>query len=106
MHIFPYSKRAGTVAASMDNQVPDEVKKKRLYALQEVEKLSKGKIFESYILKDCVEVLFETLENGYACGHTRDFIEIKVKSDVDLGGKLLMVKPLSFDDSYVYGELI
>ena len=54
---------------------------------------------------DAVEVLFETLENGYACGHTRDFIEVKVKSDTNLGGQFIMVKPVSFDESYVYAEI-
>lgn len=105
MHIFPYSKRAGTVAATMANQVPEQIKKDRLYALQEVERICKRQIFQSYMQNDAVEVLFETLENGYACGHTRDFIEIKVKSDVDLGGQFIMVKPVSFDESYVYGEI-
>ena len=105
MHIFPYSKRAGTVASTMPNQVPEQIKKERLYALQEVERTCKKQIFERFMQNDAVEVLFETLENGYACGHTRDFIEVKVKSDTNLGGQFIMVKPVSFDESYVYAEI-
>ncbi len=106
MHIFPYSKREGTVASTMPNQVPENKKKERLYALQEVETISKRRIFEGILSSDSeVEVLFETLENGYACGHTRDFIEVKVKSDIDLGGKILNVKPASFDENYIYGTI-
>lgn len=105
MHIFPYSKRAGTIASTMPNQVPEQIKKERLYALQEVERTCKKQIFERFMQNDAVEVLFETLENGYACGHTRDFIEVKVKSDTNLGGQFIMVKPVSFDESYVYGEI-
>ena len=105
MHIFPYSKREGTVAYSMPNQVPEQVKKERLYALQEVERICKSEIFEEIVsAKNDVEVLFETLENGFACGHTRDFVEVKVKSDIDLGGKILKVTPISFDDNYIYGK--
>ena len=105
MHIFPYSKRAGTIASTMPNQVPEQIKKERLYALQEVERACKKQIFERFMQNDAVEVLFETLENGYACGHTRDFIEVKVKSDTNLGGQFIMVKPVSFDESYVYAEI-
>lgn len=105
MHIFPYSKRAGTIASTMPNQVPEQIKKERLYALQEVERTCKKQIFERFMQNDAVEVLFETLENGYACGHTRDFIEVKVKSDTNLGGQFIMVKPVSFDESYVYAEI-
>lgn len=105
MHIFPYSKRVGTIASTMPNQVPEQIKKERLYALQEVERTCKKQIFERFMQNDAVEVLFETLENGYACGHTRDFIEVKVKSDTNLGGQFIMVKPVSFDESYVYAEI-
>ena len=33
LHVFPYSKRTGTPAARMENQVPDEVKNERVHKL-------------------------------------------------------------------------
>ena len=38
LHLFPYSKREGTVAAKMSNQVSEETKKARLHKLEEMQK--------------------------------------------------------------------
>ena len=107
LHIFPYSKRQGTVAATMKEQVPEDVKKSRLHKLEAMQKEIKRELLEEYIKKfDSTEVLFETHDGEYAIGHTPNFIELKVKSSLSLSGKLLKVGSLSTDGEYLYGKLI
>ena len=62
MHIFPYSKRDGTVAAKIYKDLPKEVKMKRVAVLEEVKKELKEKfINENSVLK----VLIEEEKDGY-----------------------------------------
>lgn len=58
MHIFKYSKRAGTVAANMENQVPDGIKEERSNALLEMAERHKSSYEASY-KGERVAVLFE-----------------------------------------------
>ena len=105
LHIFPYSKREGTPAATMSNQVPDEIKKARLHRLEEMQRGIKAELLSEFLSKnETVSVLFETFDGEYAVGHTPNFIEVKAKSDASLGGKLVNVRLTHTDGEYLYGE--
>ncbi len=84
MHIFKYSKRNGTRAAVMENQVPEPIKTKRSNVLLEMEAKDSALFREYYIGKE-VEVLFEEEKeiNGtsYWVGHTREYVKVAKSSD-------------------------
>lgn len=87
MHIFKYSKRQGTRAAVMENQVPEEIKTKRsaeLIALSE--RMSNE--FRSYYLGREEEVLFEEPAeiNGKAMyvGYTKEYVKVATESEESL----------------------
>ena len=85
VHIFPYSKRKGTIAATMKDQIPEDVKKERLHILSAVAEESRRAILsETVAHRPTLPVLFETYENGFAFGHTADFLEVSVPSDIPL----------------------
>ncbi len=105
VHIFPYSKRKGTPAAVMSQQVPDEVKRRRLHELEAVAASTRRELLEEAITTSPVtEVLFETYENGTAYGHTADFLEVAVPSDRPLHGELGSVRLQSTDGTLCLGE--
>ena len=107
LHIFPYSKRAGTPAATMKNQVPENIKKERLHILEAQQKIIKKELLESFVLSnESTEVLFESYDGEYILGHTPNFIEVKVKSNAPRGNEILNVKPTHTDGEYVYAEII
>lgn len=107
LHIFPYSKRQGTVAATMSDQVPEEIKKERLHKLENLEKEVKSDILQGYIArKQPIEVLFETFDGEYNIGHSREFIEVKVKSSCNLGNKIIEILPTHQENGLLYGEII
>lgn len=94
-HIFKYSKREGTKAAVMPNQVPEQIKTERsnqLLALNE-EKQNK---FESYYLGQSVEVLMEeeVERDGkrFQVGHTKEYMKVAVESKEKLQNKCISVK--------------
>ena len=81
MHVFKYSKRAGTTAAQMPEQVPEQVKTVRSNELLSMEKRQSRKFRERYIGKAAEVLLEETKEIGgrlYRIGHTKDYVKIAV----------------------------
>lgn len=102
MHVFPYSKRAGTPAAKMDGQLDMAVKKERVARLCAVGKEIRHELLSQFIsLGDTATVLFEDYKNGYAYGHTSNFIEVRVPCPHSLHSEIKEVRPISSN-----GELI
>ena len=104
IHVFPYSKRKGTVAAEMKGQIPEAIKHERVRILTDISREIRSKILDEKISKgDTVEVLFETSRDGYAFGHTGDFIEVKVKTQRKLHGLFRTVKLISHNGELCEG---
>lgn len=82
MHIFKYSKRAGTVAATMPGQITEQIKQKRSSVLQELEQRHSIEFRQRYI-GHTAEVLLEEIRviDGvtYGLGHTDDYVKVAVK---------------------------
>lgn len=107
VHIFPYSKRKGTPAAEMPNQISADVKRKRLHELEEIAAQGRKELLSEAIAKAPItEVLFETYENGVAFGHTADFLEVAVSSDRPWHGEIHSVRLKTTDGTLCFGEKI
>ena len=107
LHIFPYSKREGTLAAKMSGQVPEEIKKARLHRLEEMQKKIKAELLYEFVSKhEFTEVLFETFDGENAIGHTPNFTELKARSEKSLSGEIKRVKLISTDGALLYGNII
>ena len=79
MHIFKYSKRAGTRAAVMPNQVPDQIKTIRSGELLALEKEQSKEFRGRYIGSETEILLEETKEiagKQYFVGHTKDYVKV------------------------------
>ncbi|MGN0299475.1 MAG: tRNA (N(6)-L-threonylcarbamoyladenosine(37)-C(2))-methylthiotransferase MtaB [Lachnospiraceae bacterium] len=79
MHVFKYSKRQGTAAAKMSNQVDESVKTKRSAILLEMERRMSMEYRRSWIGKPLVVLTEEWLEkegNIYTIGHTREYVKV------------------------------
>lgn len=106
-HIFPYSKRAGTPAATMAGQISKQEKSRRLHILSETEAQTRLDILEEEItLRPVKEILFESWRDGYAVGHSADFLEVKVPSPRPLHAVTARVRVTSTDGNILFGELV
>ena len=87
MHIFKFSKRQGTRAAEMKEQVPENVKTTRSNQLLELEK-EQSKKFRSRYIGEETEVLFEETKeiNGelFWVGHTADYVKVAINTDENM----------------------
>ena len=99
IHVFKYSRRKGTIADRMDNQVPDSIKSVRSDELIELDEELSRKYRESFVgenEKVLVEEYVEKDGRKYAVGHTRRYVKvfipmreqgdegIKINSEVDV----------------------
>ena len=105
IHVFPYSKRRGTPAATMQGQIPEPIKHARAARLSELEAEIRREILDALVGRQ-FPVLFETFENGTMTGHTPEFIEITVESDVPLHAEIHTVTVERGDGKKCYGSIV
>ncbi len=90
MHVFPYSKRKGTPAATMPDQVPEPVKKERVHRMQQLAD-KKAAEFHAGFLGRTMNVLFETEHKGITDGLTGNYIRVYTDAPV-VSGEIYAVK--------------
>ena len=105
MHVFAYSKRDGTPAATMPGQIPEAVKKERSAILMEVGAQLHQKRLENALRQPQRRVLFETFENGLAIGHTEQFLEIAVPANAPMHSQMADVQLLGIDGTRLRAEI-
>ncbi|MGX4600837.1 tRNA (N(6)-L-threonylcarbamoyladenosine(37)-C(2))-methylthiotransferase MtaB [Faecalimicrobium sp. JNUCC 81] len=106
MHIFKYSPRKGTPAATMDNQIDPQMKQFRSDKLLNLNKENFNK-FASKFIGEELEILFEqsVVDNMYE-GLTTNYIRVVVPSEKDIQGEILKVKITNVKDQYVEGIVV
>ncbi|WP_419873891.1 tRNA (N(6)-L-threonylcarbamoyladenosine(37)-C(2))-methylthiotransferase MtaB [Candidatus Pristimantibacillus sp. PTI5] len=96
MHVFPYSKRTGTPAARMDEQVDDEVKNERVHKLidlSEKMQLAYAKQYVGQVLDVIPERDYKGAPGtGLVMGYTDNYIQVVFDGTEELIGKLCRVK--------------
>ena len=92
MHVFAYSRREGTPAATMAGQIEKSVKKERSARLIALGTELNAKRLSLAMKTPLRPVLFETFADGFAVGHTREFFEVAVPSDRPLNGEVHTVR--------------
>ena len=104
MHIFPFSKRGGTVADKMP-QIDGRIVKMRISRLKAVADESREKYLNSQIgLID--EVLIEEIVNGEYVGFGKNYVKCYVNSDRDIINEIVKVKYTEICKFGLKGELI
>ena len=99
LHVFPFSKRNGTKAAEMNDQVDDVTKKERTHILIELSNKLENDYMNKFINK---EVIFipEVYKDGYLMGHTGNYLSIKCLGNSDDIGK--DIKVIIGENNYPY----
>lgn len=106
-HVFAYSKREGTPAATYENQVPEQVKRERSGRLiAECARVRDEVLSEVVNAGKPLSVIMETKKGSTCHGHSDSYIEVCAESKGDIRGELVSVKPLYHKNGVIYGEII
>ncbi len=106
-HVFPYSKREGTIAAKRSDQIPAKIKEERAKLMTQAVKDSEQRFLQSMIGKE-FEVLFERERNEeYHQGHTPNYVLVKVERFTDtMWRKTARAVITKVGNGFVYGAVI
>ncbi len=103
IHVFPYSRRKGTPADLMDNQVDEKTKKERVKKVLELSRTLEEKYMNEFLNKD-VEVLIEKYEDGIITGHTGNYIQVKLKGDISDINKIVKIHIERLEYPFIIGS--
>lgn len=104
IHVFPYSKREGTVASKMENQIDEHIKKQRVKVLLDLSKKLELEYMNKFLNKD-LAFIPETYKDGYLIGHTGNYLLIKAKGDEKLIHNLVNIKITDIEYPYCLAEI-
>lgn len=106
-HVFAYSKRAGTPAATYPSQIPEAVKRQRSAELiriaREVRDATLGELVLAAKPLDCI---LETYDGVGYSAHSGEFAEVYVPSPPGMEGERIAALPLSHKDGVITAKAI
>jgi threonylcarbamoyladenosine tRNA methylthiotransferase MtaB len=105
VHVFPYSKRDGTIAANLPLQVTDAVKESRAKQMQAIADASQRQFARQFIGKS-LHVLWESVERNQWSGYTDNYIRIIAESDKDLRNQFANTRLVAMAEDGLRGELL
>ncbi|WP_042478193.1 tRNA (N(6)-L-threonylcarbamoyladenosine(37)-C(2))-methylthiotransferase MtaB [Bacillus ndiopicus] len=110
LHVFPYSKRTGTPAARMEDQVDEEIKNERVHRLIQLnDQLAKeyASRFEDEVMEIIPEERFkETNNENLYVGYTDNYLKVVFEGTEDMIGKLVKVKITKAGYPYNEGQFV
>lgn len=99
LHVFTYSERANTLAATMEGSVPASVRADRSKMLHSLSDKKRRAFYEKNIGRQA-EVLFENdVENGLMFGFTENYVKVAAKYDPLLVNELKTVQLVGLDEA-------
>jgi len=104
VHVFPYSRRKGTEADMMENQIKEEIKKERVKKIIELSNELEKEYMEKFIGKN-LEFIPEIKKENYLIGHTGNYIMVKLESNEELNHNSKTVKISKVEYPYAIGIL-
>jgi threonylcarbamoyladenosine tRNA methylthiotransferase MtaB len=107
LHVFPYSRRPGTLAADLPCQIPEEDKKRRALSLRKLG-TTKRRLFAEQFLGIPLAVLIEERSDdttGLPVGFSDNYIPVSVRGEAD-ANRIVRVRPQSFRNGRLIAEVI
>ncbi len=102
IHVFPYSRRKGTKADMMSNQIDEGVKKERVLKLIALSNELEHQYLDSFINKN-VDILVEKIKDNTSIGHTDNYLEVRVNKSLE-HNKIYNIKIIERIDNYLIGK--
>ncbi len=103
IHIFPYSRRSGTVADRMDGQIEKSVKAQRARELSLVADKIRNEFLVSQIGKTLSVLIESRQSDGMYIGYTANYTPVKIRGDAKIGD-IVNVKIIKAEDDFCIGE--
>lgn len=104
IHIFPYSRRSGTVADKMEGQIDRSVKAERVRILSETAEKIRAEFLKNQIGKTLNVLVEGKQKDDYLFGYTENYTPVKFKGTAEIGS-IVNVKITNSDTEFCFGEI-
>ncbi len=104
-HVFAYSRRKGTVAYNLPDQISNAEKQHRSEKMIDACNAAEKKFLQTQVGRTC-KVLFEEKKNGFWWGYSDNYTRVAAISDLDIAHNMLTVKITSAADEFCFSEII
>ncbi|MHB8996454.1 MAG: tRNA (N(6)-L-threonylcarbamoyladenosine(37)-C(2))-methylthiotransferase MtaB [Armatimonadota bacterium] len=105
LHVFSYSPRRGTPAASMPDQVPPPVKSQRSLILRQMSEQKRMAFAQEMVGHTLETVLQTTAPDGLLQGVTDNYLQLRVQAEERHLGKLAACEVVGVEDGVLMGRL-
>ncbi len=105
MHIFPYSKRKGTPAEKMPNQVEEQVKQECAARLSELDKEMQHEAMTYWIGKDVTVQFEQPVDDNHVEGLCGAYMRVVLEGGQELCDQIRTVHIVGVEDDYLVGKL-
>ncbi|MDT8441506.1 MAG: tRNA (N(6)-L-threonylcarbamoyladenosine(37)-C(2))-methylthiotransferase MtaB [Desulfuromonadales bacterium] len=105
LHVFPYSRRPGTVAAAFADQVPGDVSRQRAESLRQLA-AAKQRAFAGRFIGETLEVVVENSDDGMLRGVSRNYLDVCFAGPNTVRGQAVPVRIVGIVDDHLTGELL
>lgn len=106
LHVFPYSRRPGTPAAAMHNQVPGHISRARAEQLRELAECKHRRFAEGFV-NQVLEVIVETgTRQGLMKGISRNYLDVRFPAEPSLIGQCVMLRAVATADRTLLAERV
>ncbi len=109
VHVFPYSQRDGTPAATMSGQISTAIKNERARKMTSAANALSSSFLQTQVGKT-VSVLFEREKNDFEhLGHSKNYSQVKILQknyNKSLRNCIFYVKILKVDENFCFGEIL
>lgn len=110
MHVFPYSKRTGTPAARMEDQVDEEVKHERVHRLIDLSEKMQAAYGAQWVGRELSVIPEREAKGaegqGLVSGYTDNYLNVVLNGDESMIGKLCRVRIVESGVNECRGELL
>lgn len=104
LHVFPYSRRKGTPAAKMKDQIDGDTKHQRVKALMDLSHQLQSE-FASMQIGQVLDVLIEERHGDYMVGHASNYLKVNVDLPDSSVGHIYQVKIVSQKETELIGSV-
>lgn len=105
MHIFPYSKREGTPAAVLPNQLTEREKAERAEALAKIDAAMQKEFIKKMVGTEVAVLFEETAGDGYMEGLSSNYQRVKCPGGRELNNQIAQVKITGLAGEFLLGEI-
>ena len=105
LHVFPYSKRKNTKAYDMVGHIDEAIKKERVNKLLNISDELEDEYNKKFLNKT-LSVIVETSKDGFAKGHTSNYLTVVFETKENLKNETVKVKIENYKNKKLYGVIV